>query len=181
MNDAAPASVTPPRIVATDLNHPAHAQAVFELLDHYARDPMGGGAPLPAATRAVLVERLRARPGFVSFLAFERDHNGSDDEGGGATRALGLLNAFEGFSTFAAQPLLNVHDIVVHAAHRGRGIARALLAAAEDAARARGCCKLTLEVLSNNTAALRAYTHAGFRPYELDPAAGQALFLQKWL
>ena len=44
-----------------------------------------------------------------------------------------------------------------------------------------GCCKLTLEVLSNNVSALRVYDHAGFAPYVLDPTAGQALFLEKKL
>ena len=48
-------------------------------------------------------------------------------------------------------------------------------------ARQLGCCKLTLEVLSNNRRALAAYERAGFAPYVLDPAAGQALFLQKLL
>ncbi|MBA4742917.1 MAG: GNAT family N-acetyltransferase, partial [Azoarcus sp.] len=74
-----------------------------------------------------------------------------------------------------------VHDIAVLPAHRRRGLARALLAAAEEAARQRGCCKLTLEVLSNNHAAMAAYAQQGFAPYELDPAAGQAVALQKWL
>src|SRR5690606_22620256 len=108
-------------------------------------------------------------PGFVSFLAFTGDE------------AVGLINCFEGFSTFAARPLLNVHDIVVHRDHRRRRIGCALLPAAAAAARARGSCNLTPQVLSNNRAALAAYAHAGFAPYQLDPAAGQALFLQKWL
>lgn len=157
------------RIEALRLDDPAHARAFLALLDHYARDPMGGGKPLADEARAHLVERLAGRPGFVGFLAFDGD------------TACGLINCFEGFSTFAAQPLLNVHDIVVHADQRGRGVGQALLAAAETAARARDCCKLTLEVLSNNPRALAAYDRAGFRPYVLDPAAGQALFLQKWL
>lgn len=157
------------RIVPTDLRDPAHATAWLALLDAYARDPMGGGKGLPAAVRAALPQKLRERAGFVSFLAY------ADDE------AVGLINCFEGFSTFAAQPLLNVHDIAVLPTHRRRGIARALLAAAEDAARQRGCCKLTLEVLSSNHVAMAAYVQQGFAPYELDPAAGQAVLLQKWL
>ncbi|AUN96507.1 GNAT family N-acetyltransferase [Pseudazoarcus pumilus] len=157
------------RIVPTDLNDPAHAAAFVSLLDAYARDPMGGGKALPDEVRTTLPQRLAGRAGFVSFLAFV------DDE------AVGLINCFEGFSTFAAQPLLNVHDIAVLPAHRRRGIARALLAAAEEAARERGCCKLTLEVLSNNHAAMAAYAQQGFAPYELDPAAGRAVFLQKRL
>lgn len=157
------------RIVPTDLHDPAHAAALVSLLDAYARDPMGGGKGLPDEVVAALPQRLAGRAGFVSFLAFV------DDE------AVGLINCFEGFSTFAAQPLLNVHDIAVLPTHRRRGIARALLAAAEEAARQRGCCKLTLEVLSNNHAAMAAYAQKGFASYELDPAAGQAVALQKWL
>ena len=45
----------------------------------------------------------------------------------------------------------------------------------------RGCCKLTLEVLSENHAAKKAYARYGFGPYELDPKAGQAHFWQKAL
>lgn len=156
-----------PRIVATDLARTDHARAFLDLLDHYARDPMGGGKGLSDYARAHLVDDLKAHPGFVGFLAFV----------GG--EPAGLVNCFEGYSTFAARPLLNVHDIVVRDRFRGRGIAQALLAAAEGAARARGCCKLTLEVLSNNRGALASYARFGFRPYELDPAAGQALFLEK--
>lgn len=157
------------RILATDLHKPEHVAAFVALLDAYARDPMGGAQPLPDDVLAALPRRLTARSDFVSFLAFIGE------------RPVGLINAFEGFSTFAARPLLNVHDIAVLAAYRRRGIGRALLAALEEAARARDCCKLTLEVLSSNAPAREAYARQGFAPYELDPAAGQALFLQKWL
>ena len=51
----------------------------------------------------------------------------------------------------------------------------------EQEARARGACKLTLEVLSANHSALRAYVREGFANYQLDPAFGQAMFLQKKL
>jgi GNAT superfamily N-acetyltransferase len=62
---------------------------------------------------------------------------------------------------------------------RGQGIGQALLAWAEQRAREIGCCKLTLEVLASNHRAMAAYQRAGYVPYELDPAAGQALLLQK--
>jgi len=58
---------------------------------------------------------------------------------------------------------------------------QALLGAAHDLARARGCCKLTLEVLSGNAVAMRSYLRSGFANYQLDPAAGQAVLMQKWL
>ncbi|MCB1907347.1 MAG: GNAT family N-acetyltransferase [Rhodocyclaceae bacterium] len=151
----------------TDLSEPAEADAWLRLLDHYARDPMGGGRPLSGDARAHLVERLRSRPDFVGMLAWA----GSD--------VVGLANAFEGFSTFAARPLLNLHDIVVRSDRRGRGIGQRLLRAMEAAARERGCCKLTLEVLSNNQRALASYRRFGFRDYQLDPDAGTARFMEK--
>jgi ribosomal protein S18 acetylase RimI-like enzyme len=55
------------------------------------------------------------------------------------------------------------------------------LQAAEEEALRRCCCKLTLEVLSNNQVAQTAYRKAGFAGYQLDPKAGQALFWQKKL
>ena len=94
---------------------------------------------------------------------------------------VGLVNCFEGYSTFKAQPLLNIHDVAVAPAWRGRGVGQALLAAAEAHARERGCCKLTLEVLTGNQVALNSYVRFGFANYQLDPSAGQAMLMQKWL
>ena len=87
----------------------------------------------------------------------------------------------EGFSTFACKPLVNLHDLAVIPAYRGQGVGARLLESVEAIARARGSCKLTLEVLSGNGTALGVYARSGFAQYQLDPAAGQALFLQKWL
>lgn len=151
------------------LDDAADAAALLELLDHYARDPMGGGKGLPDAVRAQLIERLRGVPHYVGGLALLGE------------QAVGLVNCFTGFSTFAARPLLNVHDLVVRDGHRGQGVGQALLGWAEATARQLGCCKVTLEVLSGNPVALRAYERAGFKPYVLDPAAGQALLLEKKL
>lgn len=160
-----------PHITRVDLQRPEHGAALLELLDGYACDPMGGGAPLAAHVRARLLTELAAFSGYVGFLA-QDPRNG---------QAIGLINCFTGFSTFAARPLLNVHDLFVQPAWRGQGIAHALLAAAEAHARQQGCCKLTLEVLGNNHAARASYLRFGFLPYELDPAAGQAQLMQKWL
>ena len=152
-----------------DFSDPIQAGAFLDLLDHYALDPMGGGTGLKPEVKARLVDELRQLAHFHGALAWLD----------GAP--VGLINCFLGFSTFAARPLLNVHDIAVREAHRGAGTGQALLAWAEGRARELGCCKLTLEVLSNNRRALASYERAGFAPYVLDPAAGQALFLQKGL
>lgn len=158
-----------PEVCRLDLSDPRHALALIELLDHYARDPMGGAAGLNEEARLHLVERLRGLPAYHGGIAWEGE------------RAVGLINCFTGFSTFAARPLLNVHDLVVQRDRRSLGIGQAMLAWAETTARELGCCKLTLEVLSGNRKALAAYERAGFRPYVLDPEAGQAWFLEKRL
>lgn len=157
------------RVDAVDLYDPAQAKTWLGLLDHYAQDPMGGGDGLSDYAKLNLVHTIREVPGFHGALAW------LDGE------AVGLIDCFAGFSTFAAKPLLNVHDIVVHETLRGRGIGQALLAWAEQRAGQLGCCKLTLEVLSNNTRAMASYQQAGFVPYVLDPAAGHALLMQKYL
>lgn len=96
-------------------------------------------------------------------------------------RPVALANCFTSLSTFACRPLVNVHDLAVAATHRGQGVGRALLDAVEREARARGACKITLEVLEGNAVARRAYERVGFRPYVLDQGLGTALFLEKKL
>lgn len=161
-------------ILRANLIDPDQAAALLRLMDEYASGEAGGGQPLKAYTRAHLVATLRTRPGAHTLLALKRDENGEESY-------VGLLNAFEGFSTFACQPLLNIHDVVVTAAERGRGIGKQLMQAAEELARELGCCKLTLEVLEGNTKAQAAYASLGYAGYELKPEMGKALFWQKKL
>lgn len=156
-------------VARMDLGDAGHAQALVALLDHYASGDSGGGSGLDPAVSRALPGRLAGWPGFVGFIAWRGDN------------PVGLINCFTGFSTFKAKPLLNVHDVVVHSDYRGQGIARHLFAAAEQAARESGCCKMTLEVLANNATAKAAYHRFGFRPYELDPAMGAAQFYEKLL
>ncbi|QDU61457.1 putative acetyltransferase [Planctomycetes bacterium Pan216] len=133
-----------------DLTKRADQQAVLSLLEGYARDPMGlnGRFPLPGG----VIEGLRNHPTTHVFVARER-----------ATPA-GLAVCFLGFSTFAAKPLLNVHDFFVAPAARGKGVGAALLGHVEAAARAMGCCRLTLEVRADNHPAKRLYQRVGFDP-----------------
>jgi ribosomal protein S18 acetylase RimI-like enzyme len=156
-------------ISPADLKIPTHGQAVVQLMDEYARDPMGGGTGLSEYTKANLIAELIQRPAVHPLLAWQAD------------RAVGLIVCIEGFSTFACRPLLNIHDVIVSHEHRGQGISKLLLKKAEELAIAQGCCKITLEVLTGNTIAQAAYKSAGFGGYELDPAMGQALFWEKKL
>lgn len=167
--------MTPPpapsaiRTVQADLQQPDHQAAVLTLVDAYSRDPMGDGAPLSAAARARLIPGLRQHPTTLVLLAYDGD------------TPVGVAVCFVGFSTFAARPLVNLHDVAVLPSHRGRGVGRALLAAVEAQARELGCCKLTLEVLEGNSIAQAAYRSLGFDAYQLDPSLGKALFWEKKL
>jgi ribosomal protein S18 acetylase RimI-like enzyme len=154
-------------IIEADYSLPEHGRAIVQLMDAYARDPMGGGRGLSAQVKSNLVAALAKRAIARTILAY------IDGE------AVGLINCLEGFSTFACQPLLNIHDVIVLPAYRGLGVAKQMLAKAEELAREMGCCKLTLEVLEGNLAAQRAYESVGFCPYILDPKMGHALFWEK--
>lgn len=160
------------RIFRADYADPEHISALMALLDGYALDPMGGAEPLSDFARANLPEALKARPFMFSVLAFDDAQNGLP---------VGLINCVEGFSTFACKPLVNVHDVVVLASHRGQRVAERMLAIVEALAKERGACKLTLEVLEGNVSAQKLYRRVGFDNYQLDPTMGHAQFMQKWL
>jgi ribosomal protein S18 acetylase RimI-like enzyme len=136
---------------AADLARAEDRAAVITLLDAYARDPMGGGQPLASDVIAAIPDRLASLPHARVWLASAPDGEPA-----------GVAVCFLGFSTFAARPLLNLHDLAVAPAHRRRGVGRRLLGAIEDAARALGCCKVTLEVRDDNATAQRLYRALGY-------------------
>lgn len=157
-------------IVKADLGCPAHQLAVVALMDAYSADPMGDAQPLSEFARQNLVAGLQAHPTTLIFLAF---HQG---------QPRGIATCFRGFSTFAARPLVNIHDFYVDPIVRGLGIGRMLLDAVADEARVTGCCKLTLEVQHSNTRARAIYDRYGFTQavYAADAAAGGgSLFMVK--
>jgi ribosomal protein S18 acetylase RimI-like enzyme len=137
-------------IVEGNLDDPMHAAAVVACVDAYARDPMGGGEPLPEAVKSKLVAGLKAHPGSLVLLAFC------------GREAVGIAVCFYGFSTFTAKPRLNVHDLAVLPGCRDQGIGRQLLEAVIETARARGCSGVTLEVRIDNERAKNLYRSLGF-------------------
>jgi ribosomal protein S18 acetylase RimI-like enzyme len=155
--------------VIADLHNQTHADALLFLLNEYARDPMGGGTELSPFAKENLVEELQQRSGIFVVLAFVGE------------KPAGIAIAMEGFSTFACKPLINIHDFAIAPEFRGRGLSKKLLAKVEAVARAKGCCKITLEVLQGNQVAQTIYANFGFEGYALNEAVGTAVFLQKRL
>lgn len=156
-------------VLQASYSNPVHAEAIGVLINEYAEDAMGGGQSLRLDRCQQLAFELAKRPHAFSVLAFI------------AGEPVGLVNCFEGFSTFACRPLVNIHDVVVKSCVRGQGISQKMLAKVEEIARQRGCCKMTLEVLEGNEAAQGAYRKLGFSDYQLDPQMGRALFWHKAL
>jgi ribosomal protein S18 acetylase RimI-like enzyme len=156
-------------IIEADLAVTEHADAIILLMDEYALDPMGGGGSLSDYAKNNLISELSIRQSAHIVLAFVEN------------QPAGLITCLEGFSTFACQPLLNIHDAIVSAPYRGRGLSKMMLQAAEQIAIDLGCCKLTLEVLEHNYIAQKAYQSFGFDSYQLNPEMGKALFWEKKL
>lgn len=154
-------------VVEADLGRADHRDAVRSMTAAYAREALGDGVGLSEEVLDRLIPGLAAHPGTAILLA----------RCGG--EVVGIATCFLGFSTFAARPVLNVHDLCVLAPHRGKGVARALLEAVEEAARRRGCAKVTLEVLEFNLPARRLYESFGFSQAAYSPGQGGALFFAK--
>lgn len=156
-------------IVEADLDHPDHASAVGRLLDEYAHDPLEGGKGLDPDVRANLVDQLRTASMRLVLLAEVEGH------------FAGIAVCFWGFSTFAARPAINIHDLAVSPQSRGQGIGSVLLAEVESRARAAGCCRITLEVKGANHAARRLYTRKGFMGADTEVPEQITLFCVKSL
>jgi ribosomal protein S18 acetylase RimI-like enzyme len=141
-------------VFLADLANSAHQSAIIDLLDMYCRDEFGDCKPLAADARAKLIPGLVKHGGARVFLAYEGE------------QPLGMAICLIGFSSFRAKPLINIHDIAVSPNARGKGVGRQLLAAVQAEASALGCCKVTLEVRSDNTRAMGLYRSVGFESSE---------------
>ena len=125
--------------------------AIAPLFDHYRmfyQQPSD-----PALARRFIDERLQ-RNESVIFLA----------EVGG--KAVGFTQLFPSFSSVRAGRAFVLNDLYVDIAARRLGVARALLQAAADFARADGAIRLELETDHDNRSAQALYRHMGWELYE---------------
>ena len=137
-------------VIDANFDQPGHGAGLVRILDEYARLPHIAGRGLPEDVRENLVDRLQATSGKQILLAVDGE------------RVVGVAVCFEGFSTFAGQPLLNIHDLAVTTDCRGQGVGTLLLEAVSDRARELGCCRVTLEVDTDNPGAKKLYERSGF-------------------
>ncbi len=156
-------------ITAVDFGNAQHCEDLAAQLIGYSSDPMGGGKALSMEQAKSSIQLLGTKPYAFSFLAYDK----------AANIAVGLANCFESVSTFSGKCLVNIHDLAVAPAYRGKGVARQLLQSVEDYAKQHDYVKITLEVLDGNKAAQQAYINFGFEGYQLSAETGHALFWQK--
>ena len=154
-------------VIKVNYADPKQASELISLLNSYAQDPLGGGEALTGHVIENLVNELSKLAHAFSVLCYVDN------------TPAGLINCFEAFSTFSCKPLVNIHDVIVLKEYRGQNLSQKMLTKVEGIAKSKGCCKLTLEVLSKNEAAKSAYKKYGFGDYELDPKMGSAQFWQK--
>ncbi len=157
-----------------DWSNQRDCDTVVALLQAYALHTMGGGEPLDEYAAQNLPEAMAAMPGAFSIIGWQCAE-------GQERKAVALANCFTTLSTFSCKPLINIHDLYVADSARGRGTGQAMLGFVEEQARARGCCKVTLEVLTGNAQALSAYERFGFERYMMSENTGYALFMHKKL
>lgn len=136
-------------IIEADLTNPEHANAILSITNDYAADIMGLEEELNEDLKNQLIREMSLFPTTICFLAFADG------------KASGVANCFYGFSTFNAKKLINIHDLAVIPEMRGKGIGKKLLEVVEQKAIETDCCKVTLEVRTDNRAK-NLYERMGF-------------------
>lgn len=104
----------------------------------------------PSAARAFLEQRLQ-RDESVVFVAEES-----------AGSAVGFAQIFPSFSSVSLARILVLNDLFVDPGARRRGVARALLVATCEQARACGAVRVSLATAVSNAPARRLYEAFGF-------------------
>ena len=142
-----PAAMGEPRVWRAEIDE---AESVTRLLvgfrNHYGKDWPSDNAMLAT------VERLIEQPD-VDFLL-----GAADDDAPPA----GVCQLRYRLSVWMAAPDCWLEDLFVEEAARGGGVGAALVAAALERARARGCRRVELDTSEDNAAALALYHRFGF-------------------
>lgn len=138
------------RIVTADKSHVVEVAKLFDLYRQFYHEPSN----LKLA-KQFIGNNIRQKRSFI-LLAM-------DAEG----RSLGFTQLYPGWCSVAAAPLMTLYDLYVDREARQRGVARALMAAAQKVARKAKACRIDLETETDNYQAQALYEDLG---YERDTA-----------
>ena len=95
----------------------------------------------------------------------------------GGDPATGVLQLRFRHSVWTGTDDAHLEDLFVHADARGSGLGRALVDAALERARERGCARIELDANEANEPALRLYRSVGFESWS-EAAGGNDLFMR---
>jgi ribosomal protein S18 acetylase RimI-like enzyme len=129
-----------------------HLKAVAQLFDQY-RMFYGQPSDLEAATR-FLQERFQQQNSTVLIA--------SDGE-----YVVGFIQLYPSFSSVSMKPIWILNDLFVEEAHRGKGIAKLLILAAESLARQTGAVRIVLATQISNVVAQALYESFGYHKDEV--------------
>lgn len=128
---------------------PDDFDAVFELLLEL-REHFGDVKPVDRDGMHSLYLRFLRRENRYAYVA----------ETDGRPVALMSLSIDE--SLYEEKPYMVIDELVVNAAHRGRGIGKRLIDRAVSLAVERGCCEVCVDTKQANEGAVRFYRRHGF-------------------
>lgn len=128
-----------------------HLDVVARLFDQYRGFY---GQPSDLATATAFIRARMERDESVIFLAWNDD------------AAVGFTQLYPAFSSVSASRVWILNDLLVVPEARRKGVARALLSAAAEFARADGALRLELEADHDNATAQALYRAMGWSPYD---------------
>ncbi len=128
-----------------------HLDVVARLFDQYRGFY---GQPSDPALATAFIRARMERDESVIFLAWNDD------------AAVGFTQLYPAFSSVSASRVWILNDLLVVPEARRKGVARALLSAAAEFARADGALRLELETDRDNTSAQALYRAMGWSPYD---------------
>jgi len=128
-----------------------HLDVVARLFDQYRGFY---GQPSDLATATAFIRARMERDESVIFLAWNDD------------AAVGFTQLYPAFSSVSASRVWILNDLLVVPEARRKGVARALLSAAAEFARADGALRLELETDHDNATAQALYRAMGWSPYD---------------
>jgi ribosomal protein S18 acetylase RimI-like enzyme len=128
----------------------AQLAGLFDRYRQFYRQPAD-----PAAARRYISARFDAADSILLVAA------------NGDGLLLGFCQLYPTWCSVAAARIVVLYDLFVDAAQRRDGVARALLGAAEAAARAAGAVRMELATARDNLAAQRLYESLGWRRDEM--------------
>ena len=132
------------RIISADLDHLDQLTPMFV---HYRE--LYGAMPQQDASKAYLTERLNKQEAII-LLAIENE------------TLLGFCLVYPSFSSVSLRPIWILNDLYVAEIHRRKQVAKKLLQAITEQARASDVVRIRVSVNANNEIAQRLYLSADF-------------------